>query len=330
MKKSSLRLKEYMPKTSEGFGILVVALLTVALSVYLIVGKNASPSEGHGHEEGKSHEEGPKSVELSEDVLMSSQIGVDTAKQSILKQVIKVRGRITVNKDRFTQLGSRFNGTIVRINKKLGDQVKQGETVAVVEAAAARSTFEVRSGISGMVVELKAARGLFVTDKEPFITIADLSMVWAEFDVSDMDYALIKSGQKVEIHNTDNGLKTDSTLFYVSSHINEDTQSLIVRAQVNNATGEWRPGTFIEGKIFASETSVDVAIKNEAIQTIEGKSVIFVKSGDQFSQREITVARSDPDQTEIKDGIKVGEEYVTNNSFIVKSEFLKSTAAHEH
>ena len=83
-----------------------------------------------------------------------------------------------------------------------------------------------------------------------------------------------------------------------------------------------------------------VTVSDEAVQTIEGKEVIFIQEGeggDAFEARRVKVGRQGtaPDaegrrSVEILDGLAVGDRYVGKNSFLLKAELGKSEAGHEH
>jgi membrane fusion protein, heavy metal efflux system len=69
-----------------------------------------------------------------------------------------------------------------------------------------------------------------------------------------------------------------------------------------------------------------VAVKVSALQTIKDKTVVFVKEGNAFEAREIEAGEQDRKFVEIISGLLPGDEYVAENSFILKAEIEKSEA----
>jgi cobalt-zinc-cadmium efflux system membrane fusion protein len=63
---------------------------------------------------------------------------------------------------------------------------------------------------------------------------------------------------------------------------------------------------------------------------MEGKNVVFVQEGDRYETRPIRIGASDNKWTEVLDGLKVGERYVSERSFQIKADIGKAGAAHEH
>ena len=70
----------------------------------------------------------------------------------------------------------------------------------------------------------------------------------------------------------------------------------------------------------------------EALQTVEGWSVLFVETDEGFELRAVAVGRSDDTNVEITSGLKPGERFVTANAFTLKSELAKAgfKAGHGH
>jgi cobalt-zinc-cadmium efflux system membrane fusion protein len=79
-----------------------------------------------------------------------------------------------------------------------------------------------------------------------------------------------------------------------------------------------------------SAKPVEVAVSTSALQSLEGKTVVFVRNGDKFEPREVELGSRDPDWVEVTFGVLPGDVYAGRNSFIVKAELGKSGAAHEH
>ena len=86
----------------------------------------------------------------------------------------------------------------------------------------------------------------------------------------------------------------------------------------------------VEGDVHVSEKTVSVSVTEEAIQRMEDKTVLFVKEGDSYEARPVKLGKSDGKNVEIIEGLKAGESYVSQGSFIVKADIGKAAAKHEH
>ena len=136
-------------------------------------------------------------------------------------------------------------------------------------------------------------------------------------------------GDAVSIDVEDGGPAIDARIDYVSPIGASDTQSSIARAVVPN-DGRLRPGMFVVGRVVLSATPVDVAVNSSAIQTLEGKTVVFVREGDRFAAREVELGGRDADWVEVSFGVLGGDVYAAKNSFVIKAEIGKGGATHEH
>ena len=86
----------------------------------------------------------------------------------------------------------------------------------------------------------------------------------------------------------------------------------------------------VEGDVHVSKKAVLVGVTEEAIQRMEGQTVVFVKQGDDYKMRPVELGRRDGHFVEISKGLKPNEIYVSKGSFIVKADIGKGEAAHEH
>ena len=108
-----------------------------------------------------------------------------------------------------------------------------------------------------------------------------------------------------------------------------DTQSAAARAVVANG-GRLRSGLFVAGRVVVSARSAGVTVRTSALQTLEGKTVVFVRRGDAFEARTVALGERDDDWVEIKSGLAAGDVYAGRNSFVIKAELGKGSAGDEH
>jgi cobalt-zinc-cadmium efflux system membrane fusion protein len=66
------------------------------------------------------------------------------------------------------------------------------------------------------------------------------------------------------------------------------------------------------------------------VQTLDGRSVVFVRQGQQFEARTVELGRRDEHHVEVQKGLAAGERYAARNSFLVKADIGKAAAEHTH
>jgi len=64
----------------------------------------------------------------------------------------------------------------------------------------------------------------------------------------------------------------------VSPLLDKDTRTARVVAAIGNADGRWRPGSFVTAAIAIEEHAAPVVAPFSAIQTVEGRKAVFVRT----------------------------------------------------
>lgn len=310
--------------------ILAIVLVGATVAVFQYMGPSGGstkPHGGHGHG-GHEHAEGK--VELSDAKIAAAGIELATAGPATLHESVLLNGILQPNQEALAQVTPRFPGIIREINKRVGDRVEKNELLGKIESNQSLTVYELRGPFAGTVIDRQAALGEFASEQKPVFIIADLSTVWADFAVYRRDLGRIRPGNTV-IVNTDDGLPpVEGKLAYVAPVGSAETQTALARAVLPNGERRLRPGLFVTGRVLLSARPAEIAIKTSALQTIENRTVVFVRSGNAFEPRDVAIGHRDADHAEILFGIMEGDVYAAKNSFVIKAELGKASAAHEH
>lgn len=269
-------------------------------------------------------------TELSPDAAKSSGVIVATVGPAKIKSTLKVNGRIRVNEEQMKHVVPRYPGVLKEVRKKLGDHVAKDEVIAVVESNESLQRYEVKSELAGTIIEKHAALGEFVGEGEAIFIIADLSSVWVDLNIFRQDAARVKADQSVAIDGGEGLPKAEGKISYLSPFGAESTQTLLARVVLPNPNGDWRPGLFVTGAVLFEEAEVPLAVKPGAVQAFRDRTVVFVNEGNLYEPLCVETGRRDTDWVEIISGMKAGQRYVAEGSFIIKADILKSGATHDH
>ena len=188
-------------------------------------------------------------------------------------------------------------------------------------------TYEVRSPISGKVIDRQITPGEFITTDEEIYSIADLSTVWAEVHIFSNDRPYVRQGQHATIASND-GNTIKSKVTYLSPIINPETRTSTAYVTIDNRSGQWLPGTYVYATFLTDKTDVPLMVKRDAIQNIDGVDTLFVSANEGFAVRPITKGRSDEDHCEVVSGLSSGEDYACKNTFLLKADLKKEEAEH--
>ncbi len=322
-----------MRRTIEIALAVLVFLAAVGSAAYYVAGAGAErgkvvASKGHGAG-GKEQDHHDEGVAMTDAQVASAGIELLTAGSRELHDVLRLNGLIQPNQETLMKATPRFPGVIRSMRKRLGDQVKAGEVLATVESNQSLTTYELKAPIDGTVIDRDGTLGEFASEQKPLFTVADLSTMWVDFSVYRRDFSRVRLGDALTIDVGDGGPPIEARIDYVSPLGTSDTQSSIARAVVANA-GRLRPGLFVTSRVVLSAKPVEVAVRTSALQSLEGKNVVFVRNGDKFEPREVELGNRDQEWVEVTFGVLAGDVYAGRNSFIIKAELGKSGAAHEH
>jgi cobalt-zinc-cadmium efflux system membrane fusion protein len=285
----------------------------------------------HGEHAGEHHEgEGENRVHLTPEAIEASGILLFEAGPTELEVTLDLPGEVLPNADRLAHIVPRFPGIAREVKKGLGDSVKKGEILAVIESNESLSLYDVTSLLGGTIVEKHITLGEFVRDDADIFVIADLSTVWVNITVYLAQLDRVRPGQEVHVLAVGGDTEALARVDYVGPVLGETTRSATARAVLPNPARSWRPGMFVTARLVTDRETVPLAVPEQSIVKLEGNDCVFVEEGDAFHAHPVELGRTDGRWTEIRSGIAAGERYVSAGAFILKSELLKSEAGHEH
>ncbi|HEX5133148.1 MAG TPA: efflux RND transporter periplasmic adaptor subunit [Candidatus Krumholzibacteria bacterium] len=290
---------------------------------------------GHAHDTEDAHaghhdDHRAPAIVLSEPALAANGVVVDTAAAGKIRTEIDLPGEIVLNADRVAHIVPRFPGVVQRVNKRLGDPVRAGDVLAVIQSNASVAAYDLTSMIDGTVIEKHLTLGEYVRDDADVFVVADLSTVWVNINVYARFLAGVHPGQAVRITSPGLDDVAHGTIDYVGPLVGESTRTGIARMVLPNRGGSWQPGLFVTAHIVVTESPSMVTVPDEAVQTVDGAPVVFVRDGAGFVPRTVVLGQRGGGMIGVTFGLAPGEVYVARGSFIFKAELGKSQAEHSH
>ena len=117
---------------------------------------------------------------------------------------------------------------------------------------------------------------------------------------------------------------------YIDPRVDPQTRTARVWVEVPNHAGRLRLGMYITMVVTSRGGDRRVVVPRTALQTIGGRSVVFVLVPDEagkFVQRSVHVEPLDGEYATVVDGLHPGEQVVTEGSFFLRAESLRNTPA---
>jgi membrane fusion protein, heavy metal efflux system len=197
-------------------------------------------------------------------------------------------------------------------------------------ASAGLNRFEIRAPLAGTVVEKHLSLGESVKEDASIFTVSDLGSVWAEFAVAPKDLAAVRVGKRVIVSSTAFESRAEGSISYVGALLGEQTRTARARVTLSNPAGAWRPGLFVTVSVLGDDQSVPLAVRADALQTIDGRPMLFLVRPGGFVAKPVRIGRQDGASVEVLDGLNPGDKYAAANTFVLKSELGKASAEHGH
>ncbi len=308
-------------------------LAAVLLALAVAGASGAADEHGHEHDEHAhdAHEPGePEHAESAFGVADFARRGVhvETAGAGTVDVGVELPGEVRPNGDRLAHLAPRFPGLVREVRKRVGDPVRAGEVLAVIESETLAS-FELRAAFDGVVIDRHVVPGEAVSRDTPAFIVGDLSTVWVDVHVYQSALAEVRLDQPVRIVGPGAELEAEGRVSYIAPVVDQATRTATARVVLPNPAGAWRPGLFVTVTVL-NPVAAPVVVSTEAIHRLEDATVVFVVAGEGFAPRRVTVGRTGRSRAAITAGLAPGERYADVGSFLVKAELAKGEGGHDH
>ncbi|QOZ52935.1 divalent metal ion exporter adaptor subunit IhpB [Bradyrhizobium sp. CCBAU 53338] len=319
---------------------IIIAIVASALGAYgysiLTPAKVAStehtdekkPEKPNDHVEQDEH--GADRIRISNVKLAAAGVVLAEAASATLTDTLSFNGILRANQEAVVQVTPRFPGVAKSIQKRIGDKVGKDDLLASIESNQSLTVYELKAPFAGTIIERQISLGEYASEQKPAFVVADLSTIWVDLSIYRQDLKRVRLNDEVLIDPDDGRGEIKGTISYIAPIGSSETQTALARVVLPNPDGRLRPGLFVTARLILAARNVAVAVRRSAIQTLENRTIVFVREDkDKIEARPVEIGDSDPKFAEIKAGLTAGEQYVAENSFVVKAEMGKGDADHD-
>lgn len=187
------------------------------------------------------------------------------------------------------------------------------------------SSFTVNAPFAGVVIEKKAVLGDLAQTENNLFTVADLSNVWIEADVTEQDLGKLAVGMPATV--TVAAYPNDvfkGTVSYIANTFDRQTRTVKARIELPNPDGRLRIDMFARAAIDLVNKRDRLALPQEAVLMIQGQFVVYVATDDGFEARPVALSERLTDRVVIASGLLPGENVVVSGAYALKARQLKS------
>lgn len=247
----------------------------------------------------------------------------------VIDETVEIVGRVELDPGATAEVGARFPGRVVSVSANVGDRVRRGQLLARVESSESLQIYAIYAPISGVVSERRTNVG-DVAGSAPLYVIADPGRTLAVFPVFPRDMERIRAGQPVELSGLEGARTHASVIRDFRTEADPMTGATQARALLPNPDGFWRAGMSVRGRVTVARREVPLAVRTGALQAFRDFTVVFAQVGNTYEVRMLELGARTPEWTEVLGGIKPGQLYATEGSYVIKADIERSGASHDH
>ena len=210
--------------------------------------------------------------------------------------------------------------------------VSRGRVNSLRSASQISADLSIPSPITGTITERIANQGEVLQVNAKLAKVTDLSTVWVIGQVYEKDLGKLRigSGASIKSDAYPNELFRGN-ISYIDPNLDEKTRTAQVRIEIPNPNQKLKMGMYVNisySRIGGSEKTVPLVSK-DAVQSIGNQKVVFEETNDPkvFIIRPVKIGQEKDKSYPIVEGIFVGDKVVTDGSFLLRAEYLKTNPA---
>ena len=189
----------------------------------------------------------------------------------------------------------------------------------------------VTSPLSGRVTAASIVLGSFVDAGEELYSVVNPSGLQIEVALPSEDASRIQPGDEAALILGD-GREIGARVRSVTPSLDAESRSATAVLTLTRAVPGLQPGSFLQARIRPSGEldQSRIAVPEDAVQVLEGRDVVFVRTRRGFQAREVEIGSRSAGMVTILSGLEPGQRIATANAFLLKSELEKEGAEHGH
>ena len=279
---------------------------------------NHAGHDHSGHDHGAHADEG---IVLSEEMIEKMGIQIHEAEGGSIEKTSVFPAEIKLNRDRTAAVSPRYPSIVRQVFAEIGDVVKKGDVLASLENRETMAVYTVSAPHDGVIITKDLAIGETAGDDKVLFEVADLSSVWADISVFPQYQHLLRKGMAVKFIAHD-GHTANGTVKYISPIVSHETRTFTARCVLEGAREDFTPGAFVRARIKVQTVNAMIVVPREAVQSVDGESVVFVPGAHGFITAPVQTGFADEDNIEIINGLRPGAEYVVVGAFALKAQMI--------
>ncbi len=286
--------------------ILVVTLFVVLVAAQLVLAGGPRARRG---------------AEIAAVETRTYSIQTDTAQSGTIRSLIRLNGEVvpTNSVDAFPDVAGEVQSLFVEV----GDRVRRGQTVALVDPSRPGARFEaspLTAPIQGTVTAVYVERGGTVLTSTPVLAVGQLDTLEVVVDIPERFIGAVREDMTAEVQLS---AFPESTFTVpateISPLLDSTTRTKEIRFLLDPDETRAEAGMFAEIAIETERRDDVVLVPVESIVTRSGEDYVFVVADESRAElRDIEVGLIENQMAEISDGLSPGEPIVVRGQNVIE------------
>ena len=179
------------------------------------------------------------------------------------------------------------------------------------------------SPIAGKISAQAVTLGGFVQPQTELFHIAGEGQVQVEAALAAADIGRVAIGGKATIVPT-SGAPVNATVRAFTPTVSGVTRSAIVVLTPAAGARALVIGEGVQARLHVKSASAGMVVPEDAVQNIDGRDVLFVRTRDGFRIQPVLVGVRTGGMASIVSGVAPGAKIATRNAFLIKADMIKS------
>jgi len=176
---------------------------------------------------------------------------------------------------------------------------------------------------SGTVSRRDAVLGAHATLDMLLARIVDTQTMWLQCSVPERAVGRLITGTRAEIAiDGASGEPIDGLLTWIAPEVDPRTRMVPARVEASNSEGRLRANQFVTVSLDVDRPRLGLAVPSAAIQAIEDREVVFVRSGPGVYQPRVVARLGGDEPVWVEGNLRPGERVVTTGAVLLRTEVL--------
>ncbi|PSB22759.1 efflux transporter periplasmic adaptor subunit [filamentous cyanobacterium CCP1] len=181
--------------------------------------------------------------------------------------------------------------------------------------------FQITAPFAGVVGDIPVKVGDFVDTSTSLLTLAENDQLEVNFSVPAEQASRLRIGSSVDVTDGQGNRLGTSQIVFIAPNTAGATQSVLVKALLNNTNGQLRTDQFVRASVVQTQRT-GVQVPTTAIARLGGETFVFVaepsETGFVARQRLVELGSIEDNKYQVLSGLEPGEKVITSNLFALR------------